>query len=159
MQRWIVLAAVVLVLLGGLGIFGIWKIKQQHPDFSYIPLGFSENSTEEQREASVKEMQERLLTDTVLTSVVRDCGIVSKWGLPSESAAVAELRKRVILRSGTDQINGVYTETLQIGFKGVVAEHQDLEALAKRLMEDVIRLIKPPETQEKTTTPAPANSF
>jgi hypothetical protein len=159
MQRWIILAAVVLVLLGGVGIFAIRKIKQQHPDFQYLPLEFSERSTEEQREATVKEMQERLLADTVLTSIVRDCGIVSKWGLPSESAAVDELRKRVILRSGTDQIKGVYTDTLQIGFKGVVAEHEDLEALARRLMEDVNRLINPAQAQEKTTVPAPANSF
>jgi hypothetical protein len=158
MQRWIVVAALVLLFLGGAGIFAVWKIKQQHPDFSYIPLGFSETSTEAQRDASVTEMRERLLTDAILTSVVRDCGIVSKWGLPSESAAVAELRQRVILRSGTDQINGVYTDTLQIGFKGVVSEHDDLQALAKRLMEDVARLIQP-QPAERTTTPAPATSF
>jgi hypothetical protein len=159
MQRWIILTAVVLVLLGGAGIFAIWKIKQQHPDFQYMPLKFDEHSTEEQREATVREMQERLLADTVLTSIVRDCGIVSKWGLPSESAAVEELRKRAILRSGTDQIEGVYTDTLQIGFKGVVAEHEDLEALTKRLMEDVIRLTRLAQTPEKTAAPAPANSF
>ena len=158
MQRWIVVAALVLLFLGGAGIFAVWKIKQQHPDFSYIPLGFSDTSTEAQREASVTEMRERLLTDAILTSVARDCGIVSKWGLPSESAAVAELRQRVILRSGTDQINGVYTDTLQIGFKGVVSEHDDLQALAKRLMEDVARLIQP-QPAEKTASPVPATSF
>ena len=158
MQRWIVVAALVLLVLGGAGIFAVWKIKQQHPDFCYIPLGFSETSTEGQREASVTEMRERLLTDAILTSVVRDCGIVSKWGLPSESAAVAELRQRMILRSGTDQIGGVYTDTLQIGFKGTVSEHDDLQALAKRLMEDVARLIQP-QPGQKTSSPAPAPSF
>jgi hypothetical protein len=90
--------------------------------------------------------------------VVRDCGIVSKWGLPSESAAVEELRKRAILRSGTDLIEGIHTDTLQIGFQGVVAEHDDLQALSKRLMEDVARLIKPAPVQE-TSSPAPATSF
>jgi hypothetical protein len=158
MQRWIVVAALVLLFLGGAGVFAVWKIKQQHPDFCYIPLGFSENSTEAQREASVTEMRERLLTDAILTGVVRDCGIVSKWGLPSESAAIAELRNRAILRSGTDQIDGVFTDTLQIGFQGVVSEHDDLQSLAKRLMEDVSRLIQPPPA-EKTASPAPATSF
>jgi hypothetical protein len=158
MQRWIVVAAVVLVLLGGAGVFVVWKIKQQHPDFSYVPLGFSPESTEAQREASVTEMRERLLTDTILTGVVRDCGIVSKWGLPSESAAIGELRKRVILRSGTDQVDGVFTDTLQIGFQGVVAEHDDLQALSKRLMEDVLRLVTP-SPAPASSTPAPATSF
>jgi hypothetical protein len=158
MQRWILVAALVLVLLGGGGIFAVWKIKQQHPDFSYVPLSFSAGFTEEQREASVVEMRERLLTDAILTGVVRDCGIVSKWGLPSESAAVAELRKRVILRSGTDQINGVYTDTLQIGFEGVVSENDELQALSRRLMEDVARLIQPPPAQ-KTASPGPAPDF
>ncbi len=157
MQRWIVVGAVVLFLLGGGGVFAVWKIKQQHPDHQYMPLPFSEQSTEAQREASVTELRERLLTDAILTGVARDRGIVSKWNLPSESAAIVELRRRAILRSGTDQIGGVFVDTLQIGFTGVVAEHDELKALSERLMADVQRLVRPPSAAKETASPAPTS--
>jgi hypothetical protein len=73
--------------------------------------------------------------------VVRDCNIVSKWKLPSEAAALAELRKRVILKADTNRLDNVDMEVLRIGFEGVVAEHDDLQALSQRLMEDVHRII------------------
>jgi hypothetical protein len=154
MQRWIIAGALVLFLLGGGGIFAYWKIRQQQPDFQYIPLPYHPTSTAEQRANSEKQMRERLLTDAILTGVVRDCNIVSKWGLPSESAAVEELRRRAIIESKSDKINDIETETLRIGFNGVVAEHQQLRDLSQRLMEDVQRLIQ--QDQGKGTSPAPA---
>ena len=142
MQRWIVVGALVLFLLGGGGLFAVWKVKQNTTrDFSYVPLPFRADSTEEQRKASVEDMREKLLTDEILTGVVRDCNIVSKWSLPSEAAALAELRKRVILKADTNRIDNVDMEVLRIGFEGVVAEHDDLQALSQRLMEDVHRII------------------
>ncbi|WP_367871401.1 hypothetical protein [Luteolibacter sp. Populi] len=147
MQRWIVAGVLVLFLLGGGGLFTVWKIKQQRPDFSYIPLPFNPASTAEQREATVKELRDKLLTDEILTGVVRDCNIVTKWGLPSESAAVAELRRRVIMKAEIDTIQNAPTEVMRVGFNGVVSEHQELEALSQRLIEDVQRAIsgKPPQ--------------
>ena len=143
MQRWIALAALVLVLIGGGAVFGVWKYKQGLPDKRFVPLEFNADSTEEQREQSVKEMRERLLTDVVLTGVVRDCNIEAKWELPSEEAAVEELRKRAVIEAGETRINGVPTPTLNIGFTGIAAEHDDLNRLAERLMEDVQRLVAP----------------
>lgn len=144
MQRWIALAALVLCLLAGGAVFGVWKYKQGLPDKRYVPLAFNPESTEEQRQKSVEEMREKLLTDEILTGVVRDCDIEGKWKLPSEQAAIEELRKRVVLESGETRIKGIPVATLNIGFKGIAAEHDDLNALAERLMKDVQRLIAPP---------------
>ncbi len=143
MQRWIALAALVLCLLAGGAVFGVWKYKQGLPDKRFVPLAFNPESTEEQRQKSVEEMRERLLTDEILVGVVRDCNVEGKWKLSSEQAAVDELRKRVILESGETLIKGIPVPTLNIGFKGIAAEHNDLNILAERLMKDVQRLIAP----------------
>ncbi|WP_035607809.1 hypothetical protein [Haloferula sp. BvORR071] len=153
MQRWIVVGALVLFLLGGGGLYAVWKIKQQHPDFSYIPLPFRAESTEEQRKASVEDMRAKLLTDEILTGVVRDCGIVTKWKLPSESAAVTELRKRVILKADSNRIENIDTEVMRVGFSGVVSEHDELQALSHRLMDDALRIIS-----QSAPAPEPASS-
>ena len=145
MQRWIALAALVLCLLGGGAVFGVWKYKQGLPDKRFVPLAFRPDSTEEQRLASVGMMRERLLTDEILIGVVRDCNIEGKWKLPSEQAALEELRKRVVLEAGETRIKGMPVPTLNIGFKGIAAEHDELNALAERLMKDVQRLIAPPK--------------
>lgn len=158
MQRWIVAGVLVLFLLGGGGIFGYWKIRQQQPDFQYIPLPFNSNSTAEQRETSEKQMRERLLTDAILTGLVRDCDIVSKWDLPSESAAVEELRRRAIVKVDKDKINEIEVDALRIGFNGVVAEHAELQDLSQRLMQDVQRLIQQDQSGGASPTPAPAGA-
>ena len=151
MQRWIVAGALVLFLLGGGGLFAVWKVKQRHPDFSYIPVPFNPSSTPAQREATVNELREKLLTDEILTGVVRDCNIVTKWGLPSESAAVAELRRRVIMKAGVDPIQNAPTDVMQVGFNGVVSEHDELVSLSERLMEDVQRAISGKAPQPAST--------
>ena len=154
MQRWIVLGALVLCLLGGGAVFGVWKYKQGQPDRQYVPLAFNPDSTEEQREKSVAELRTALLKDAVLTGIVRDCGIESKWKLASEQAAVDELRKRVIIEAGETRIKGIPTATLNIGFKGIAAETNDLKMLAERLMEDVQRLVQPAGGTAPEATPA-----
>lgn len=144
MQRWIVLAALVLCLLGGGTVFGYWKYKQGLPEKRWVPLPFNPDASEAQQQESMKMMRERLLTDEVLTGVVRDCDVQGKWKLSSEEAAVEELRKRVFIDIGETSFKGIPTATLNIGFKGKVGERPELDALAERLMQDVKRFIGPP---------------
>src|SRR5690349_4373443 len=61
MQRWIVLGALVLSLLGGGLMFGYWKHHQSRPDRQWVPLPFNVESTQEQRDASVEELRKALL--------------------------------------------------------------------------------------------------
>lgn len=154
MQRWIVAGVLVLCLLLGGGAFAYWKVKQNSPDFSYVPLPFSPESTDEQRRQTVKEMKDKLLTKEILTQVVRDCNITSKWALASEEAAVEEIKRRVIFEAGETKVKGIPTATLNIGFKGKVSEHKDLVALAQRLMEDVQRLVASAKPQDAEPAPA-----
>jgi hypothetical protein len=155
MQRWIIAGVVAFFLLGGGVIFGYWKIKQQTPDHRYIPLPFNSAISPERRVTTAAEFKERLLTDAILTGVARDCDIVSKWHLPSETVAVEKLREKAMVEIGTDKVNEIDTECLRIGFRGVVAEHNDLETLAERLMQDVSRLV---EQDAKGSAPAGADS-
>jgi hypothetical protein len=156
MQRWIVLGALVLSLLGGGLMFGYWKHHQSRPDKQWVPIPFNPESTQEQREKSVEDLRKALLTDTVLTGIVRDCNIESKWKLQSEHVAVEELKRRVIIEAGETTLKGVPTATLNIGFKGNVGEQRDLKALAERLIADVQRLInqssEPVEAPSATPT-------
>ena len=141
MQRWIVLAALVLCLLGGGTVYGYWKYKQNQPEKRWVPLQFTAESTEAQREESVVQMRERLIADDILTGLVRDCDVLVKWELPSEDAAIEELKKRVFIEAGEILVKGVPVPTLNIGFRGKVSERADLDQLAERLMEDVKRLV------------------
>lgn len=152
MQRWIALAALLLVLFGG-AVFGFWKYKQSQPDKRYVPLAFHPESSDEQRVAEVKLLRDKLLTDAILTGVARDCDIERKWDLSGEKEAVADLRRRVILEAGETRMNGVPTPTMNIGFRGTVGERPELNALSERLMQDVQRLITAGNPQAQ---PAPA---
>lgn len=157
MQRWIVLGALVLSILGGGLMYGYWKHHQSRPDRQWVPIPFNPESTQEQRDKSVEELRKALLTDTVLTGIVRDCGIESKWKLQSEHAAVEELKRRAIIEAGETTIKGIPTATLNIGFKGSVGEQPDLKALAERMIADVQRIITqsmPARPPEPTSTPA-----
>lgn len=157
MQRWIVLGALVLSILGGCLMYGYWKHHQSRPDRQWVPIPFNPESTQEQRDKSVEELRKALLTDTVLTGIVRDCGIESKWKLQSEHAAVEELKRRAIIEAGETTIKGIPTATLNIGFKGSVGEQPDLKALAERMIADVQRIITqsmPARPPEPTSTPA-----
>jgi len=153
MQRWIVVAALVLCLLLAGGTFGYWKIRQNLPDVQYMAIPFNPDTTPAQREQSVKEIRVRLVTDPILVGVVRDCDLVAKWKLPSEQAATAELRKRLIFEAGVTPMQNIPTDTLNIGFKGKVFERKELNALATRLTEDFQRLIKPPSDPASASAP------
>ena len=160
MQRWIVLGALVLSLLGGGLMFGYWKHHQSRPDRQWVPIPFNPESTQEQRDKSVEDLRKALLTDTVLTGIVRDCGIESKWKLQSEQAAVEELKRRVIIEAGETTLRGVPTATLNVGFKGNVGEQRELKMLAERMIEDVRRLINqsPPQAAASPATPTSTTS-
>ena len=153
MQRWIVLAALVLCLLGGGSVYGYWRYKQNLPDKRWVPLPFNAEVSKAQRLESVKMMRERLLTDEVLTGVVRDCDVQGKWELVSEEAAVEELRKRVFIEEGETLFKGIPAATLNIGFKGKVGESRELDLLAERMMEDVKRFIAPPPSPTSAEVP------
>jgi len=158
MQRWIVLGALVLSLLGGGLMFGYWKIHQSRPDRQWVPIPFNPESTKEQRKNSVEDLRKRLLTDTVLTGIVRDCGIESKWKLDSEQAAVEEIKRRIFIEEGETVIKGIPTATLNIGFKGTVGEQPDLKLLAERLIEDFQRLMASVTPAASEPKPASASS-
>jgi hypothetical protein len=143
MQRWIVLGALVLSLLGGGLMFLYWKHHQSRPDRQWVPIPFNPESTQAARDKSVEELRKALLTDTILTGVARDCGIETKWKLESEQAALEELKRRVFIETGETVIKGIPSATLNIGVKGTVGEQPELKMLAERLIADVQRLVAP----------------
>jgi hypothetical protein len=156
MQRWIVLGALVLSLLGGGLMFLYWKHHQARPDRQWVPLAFDPEASQQQRDKTVEDLRKALFNETVLTGIVRDCGIESKWEFESEQAAVDEIKRRVFIETGETVLKGIPTATVNIGFKGTVREQPELKLLAGRLIKDVERLIAP--TLPPAPTPASTSS-
>lgn len=153
MQRWIVIIALVLLLLGGGAVFGLWKFKQTRPDRIYVPLHFSTESTTEQRRQTADEMRSRLLTREILAAVARDTNVASAWNLGSEEAAVEELSKRAFVEVGeAPSPSGGRAPSLNVGFRGIRAENGMLRTLTDRLGEDLKKIIESERTSPQPGT-------
>lgn len=147
MQRLIVVIALVFGLLGGAFVFGFWNYRQSRPDRQWIPLPINPEFNMEQLETAIGKLRESLHSDEVLAAIARDCQIREKWKLASDEAAVAELKERAFIEHGQG--------TIDIGFKGVIGEQQELKDLTVRIMKDFQRLNAPSEdsTPDSPTGP------
>ncbi len=141
MQRWIVIVALILALLGGGAVFGVWKYTQTRPDRSFLPLPFNAESSLEERQKTADDLRARLLTREILAGVARDCEIAREWKLPSEEAAVDALLKRAFVEAGEATLPNVgRVPTLNIGFRGIRSENQMLRNLSERLGQDLQKI-------------------
>lgn len=143
MQRWIVIIALVLALLGGGAVFGLWKYKQTRPDRVYLPLPFNSETTLEQRRKTADDLRARLLTREILAAVARDTDVAAVWKLGSEEAAIDELNKRAFVEAGEAPVpGGGRVPSLNIGFRGIRSENAMLRNLADRLGKDLQQMIE-----------------
>ncbi|MDB6077638.1 MAG: hypothetical protein JWO82_1385 [Akkermansiaceae bacterium] len=138
MQRWIVIGGVVLFLLLGGGAFGFYQYRQNKVDQSYLPIPFNPEATEAQKQDSIKNVREHLLTDKILDVVAKDCGAKDFWKLASDADALAEVKKRAFVESATDTNQaGLKYPSMRIGFRGKRKEFSMLSKLAERWGKDL----------------------
>lgn len=142
MQRWIVIAALVLCLVGAGGVAAMWNHRQNKPDMMYLQLPIDQKVAADARKQFIDDLRRKLLTPEVLAGVARDCGVQAKLKLGSEQETIAELQKR-----GFVEDEGVH---LHVGFRGKRKEHDILAECSTRLGEDLKKLLT------VQSTPAPA---
>lgn len=150
MQRWIVLGIVAMALMSGGGAFAYRIYKQNRPQPVWVPLSINPELPGSKRDAAVKELKTKLDTPEIMLEVSKDLGLAQAWDLPTESAAAAELSRRLFIRLGEIQANFGTTPTVDIGVNGTVKEKALSEKIAMRLMKDVEKILglKPPPRKE-----------
>lgn len=152
MQRWIALAAVVVLVLGIGGGALLWNHRRNRPDKVWVPLPLSPEAPEDARETFAKQLDTELRKPSVLLGVATDIQLAEKFGLPSPEAAADELGKRLFVEIGQSDTAIGKTISLNIGVSGKTREHALLGQIAERLMEDVKRILG----VKKKPAPAPA---
>lgn len=144
MQRWIVIGGLVMCLLLGGGLFGALQYRANKPDQSYLPIPFSKDASDSQKQDTVNQLKTHLLTDKILEGVSKDTGAKAYFKSSSDAEALAEVKKRAFVEVGTDkdQTNIDYS-SLRVGFRGKKKEMPMLQKMAERLGKDLPRSDKP----------------
>ena len=135
MQRWIMVAAIV-IALGGIGLMGgyAWLKNERanRPDRIWVPIALNAELTYEQHQQFAENLRERLASDEVLGQISSDLNHRTRGNFATEEASVADLRTRLICEVG--EYN--YAPSLNVGFMGVSRENAMLRELTERLMQD-----------------------
>lgn len=150
MQRWIlwgILAAVGLVLIGGGGLYGYREYSQGKPAPVWVPIPLNPTISLEQQEEVAAQVSKSLRADEVLGAVVLDLGLIEKFGVTDEGAAIAELGRRLFVEAGTMATQMGENPSLNVGMRGSRREKDLSGEVAERIVKDVFRMMRiDPET-------------
>ena len=135
MQRWIALAVVLLLTAAG-GAYYARKVYQANsPSPQWVQIRINADRSPEQVDRVVKELKTKLSADEVLEKVVQDLNLAKAWNLPGETAAVAELKKRLFVKIGDMDSELGKVPAVHVGVRGKWKEHELSGEIAKRLMQ------------------------
>ena len=154
------LAAFGLVLLGG----GAWYARKEYyaskPQPIWVQLPLRADISMANQEELAKQIVERLRNDELLRQVVVDAGLQSKFGSPTEDAAVDELKQRLFVKPGTVNMpQGAAVPSINVGVNGNGHQKEGSGAAATRLIKDVYRMMGiDPETGQPLKRPSPAGT-
>ena len=126
MRKWLIPGIVAFVLLLGGAAFGIRTLKQNRPAPFWVEIPMRLPADGAQLEKLEKDLRQRVQSDEVIVSVVRESDLARRWNLPDEQAAVAELRRRVFVQFK----DGGF---LKIGLNGKRKEMAITSEVAKKL--------------------------
>lgn len=144
MQRWIlwaVLGVVGLALIGGGGLYGYREYSQGKPAPIWVPIPLNPETPLEKREEIAAEMSEKLRTDEILGKVVSDLGLVGKFGVSDEAAAIEELGRRLFVEVGTAATGLGEIPAINVGMNGSRREVELSTEMTERVVKDVFRMI------------------
>jgi len=144
MQRWIVLAGVLLVLAIAGGGYGRYAYNRNQPDRIWLPLKLPEQDLK----PVSKKLEEALRKPAFLASIAKDLNLAAKFQVANDEAAVAELSRRMYVEVGEAFPPGDRTPSINVGITGKRKEHALLEEISSRLSKEVSALfgIKQPTT-------------
>jgi len=146
MQRWIVIAVVGALLFGLGGGFALWNYRENRPKKVWVPLVLNEELPEEKRGELAAKIKAGLLEGTILRDAVKDTGLAAKLKLPSDEAAEAEVRKRLMVEVGEADVpaEGGITRrmpSINIGINAQRKSYGPMGEVAMRLMKDVWKML------------------
>ncbi|MGC4015653.1 MAG: hypothetical protein QM755_14195 [Luteolibacter sp.] len=136
MQRWIVIAVIALVLATAGGGYALFNYRANKPERIWVPLKLPEADLK----PVSKKLDEALRKPALLSSIVKDLGLVSRFNVPTEEAAVAELSKRLFVEVGEANPPSDRTPALNVGVAGKRKERALLNEISSRVMKDVMAL-------------------
>lgn len=149
MQRWIVLAALML-LLGAGGAYVVWNQRQNKPDKVWTPIKLSKLVDDDEKKALEKRFSSLVRKPETLLKVVKALDLVSKFGVASEEEAVKELSARVFVETGPANPPTDQNPALNIGVQGKRKEAVLLRAISSQIM----RELAPYLPKSKSAAPA-----
>ena len=163
MQRWKLYAGLALVFmtsLAGGGYYGYKEYKLSRPAPIWVPLVIRSDVPVEKQEAIVEQIKQELKNEDLLKQVVIDAKLQQGFNLPSEKAAIAELKKRLFVKLSKNVKPTGIVHTIDVGLDGTRREEAVLKAATLRINKDVLRICGiDPETgrpmQNQTPTLSP----
>ncbi|WAC20311.1 hypothetical protein OVA24_02820 [Luteolibacter sp. SL250] len=146
MQRWIVIAVVGALLFGLGGGFALWNYRENRPKKVWVPLVLNEELPEEKRGELAEKIKAGLLEGSILREVVKDTGLAKKLKLPSDEAAEAEVRKRLMVEVGEADVpteTGIIRKmpSINIGIHAQRKTYGPMGEVAMRIMKDVWKML------------------
>lgn len=144
MQRWIVAGVVAVLLIGGMGVGGLFAYrayKQNLPAPIWVPMPINPELPTDKRDDIIAKLKTELGKPERLAKVSKDLGLVTKWGLPSDEACAAELGRRMFVKAGEMDTPMGKTPAIHIGLNGKNKEREVSGEIAMRLMEDVWKIL------------------
>lgn len=137
MQRWIIAAGVLLVLVVGSSAFGYRAYRQNraiHPIL--LQLSLKPDASVENRAAMVKWVKQKLGEHELLVRVSKDVGLTRKLKFASDDAAASDLRKRLFVEPGETVTPSGRVPTIDIGLDCKVKEYGVMVDVSKRISKD-----------------------
>jgi len=155
------LAAFGFVLLAGGAYYARKQYYASKPAPIWVPLALRVDISMEDQGKLAKEIEDRLRNDELLRQVVVDAGLQSKFGSPTEDAAVKELKERLFVKVGTADTPQGTVPSINVGVNGTARERDASGAAATRLIKDVWKMLGiDPDTGKQLERPpggAPAD--
>ena len=150
MQRWIVMAVVVLGLLLGGGGFAYWNYKQNLPHPVWVPLPLNPEVTDAKRDEIVKELKAKLGTTESLSRISKDLNLTKRWQMASDEEVAGELGRRFFVETSEVDSPTGKVPSINVGVHGPRRDKGVSEEIAMHLMKDVRKLFgigEPPKKE------------
>ncbi|WP_411826533.1 hypothetical protein [Luteolibacter sp. AS25] len=144
MQRWILwaaLAVVGLALIGGGGLYGYREFSQGKPANIWVPIPLNLETPLDEQENIASKIDTELRKDEILKKVISDLGLVGKFGVSGEDAALVELKKRLFVEVGLTETHVGPMPSINVGMKGTRREAELSTEMTERVAKDVFRMI------------------
>ena len=150
MQRWIVMAVVVLGLLLGGGGFAYWNYKQNLPHPVWVPLPLNPEVSNAKRDEIVKELKAKLGTTESLSRISKDLNLTKRWQMASDEEVAGELGRRFFVETSEVDSPTGKVPSINVGVHGPRRDKGVSEEIAMHLMKDVRKLFgigEPPKKE------------